>query len=175
MAALESLLADGVVGPSAGQIAARAGVSTRSVYVHFSSLDDLLRSVSERTTARVISLLTPIDPTTALSARIDDLTGQRARINEEIGPIRRAAARQEATSAVIGEARAYGRKASRDQIDRVFSAELQALSRKDRVRRAAAIDALVSGESWDLLRTVHDLSPDDARLAVRDAVRRLLP
>jgi AcrR family transcriptional regulator len=172
--ALEALLYDGVVGPGAAEIAERAGVSTRSVYVHFESLDDLFRAVSERATTRVLGMLSPIDPASPLDDRVQELTRQRARINEEVGPIRRAGARREAFSAAISEARTYGRQASREQIDRIFAPELAALAPAERRRRVAAVDALVSGESWDLLRSLHDLTPDEARRTVAEATHVLL-
>jgi AcrR family transcriptional regulator len=173
--ALHALIAEGDPKPNAARIAERAGVSSRTIFAHFATLEDLYRATAERATALVISLLTPIEPTDPLDERIDSLCAQRARVNEEIGPLRRAAALQEPFSPALAEARRYGRQASRAQLERVLAAELAALDPATRPGRLATLDALISGESWDLLRTTHDLAPDEARRAVGAAVRALLP
>ena len=172
--ALLALLREGDPQPGARQVADRAGVSTRTVFAHFASLEDLYRACVERAVAMVIALLTPIDPDRPVAERIDALCVQRARVNEELGPIRRAAALRAHLSPTLAEAREHGRRASYEQLDRVFGAELGRLDAPVRRRRRAAADAVLSGEAWDLLRTTHGLSPDEARAAVRDAVRPLL-
>jgi TetR/AcrR family transcriptional regulator, regulator of autoinduction and epiphytic fitness len=172
--ALLALIREGDPKPGARQVADRAGVSTRTVFAHFATLEDLYRASVERATAMVLSLLTPIDPGLPLAERIDSLCAQRAQVNEEIGPIRRAAALQAPFSPALAEAQAYGRRASYEQLDRVFAAELGRLDRRARRRRRAAADAALSGDTWDLLRTTHGLSPDEARAAVHETVRPLL-
>lgn len=172
--ALLALIEAGEPQPGARQIAERAGVSTRTVFAHFASLEDLHRASAERVTARVIGMLTPIAPDQPLPARITALCAQRARIHETIGPIRRAAAAQEARSPALAAARERGRQASQAQVLRVFARELGALDDGARRRAAAAIDALLTGETWDLLRTAHDLSADAAQLAITEALRALL-
>jgi TetR/AcrR family transcriptional regulator of autoinduction and epiphytic fitness len=172
--ALLILIREGDPKPGARQVADRAGVSTRTVFAHFATLEDLYRASVERATAMVVSLLTPIDPGLSLAERIDSLCSQRARVNEEIGPIRRAAALQAPFSPTLAEAQAYGRRASYEQLDRVFAAELGGLDSRARRRRRAAADAALSGEAWDLLRTTHGLPVDDARAAMHEAVRPLL-
>jgi AcrR family transcriptional regulator len=173
--ALHALIAEGDPKPNATRIAERAGVSSRTIFAHFATLEDLYRATAERATEMVIALLTPIEPTDPLDERIDSLCAQRARVNEEIGPLRRASALQEPFSPALAEARRFGRQASRAQLERVLAAELAALEPATRRGRVAALDALISGESWDLLRTTHDLAPDEARGAVGAAVRALLP
>jgi AcrR family transcriptional regulator len=172
--ALHGLLDEGVLRPNAREIAERAGVSKRSIFVHFSSLDDLYLALAERATVLVVGMLWPIAPEQPLATRVDALCTQRARINEEIGPLRRAAARQAPFSPALTQVREHAGEASRAQIARVFAPELGRLDSRARDWRIATLDALVSGESWDLLRTTHGLSPDEARVAVSDALRRLL-
>ena len=167
--ALEALIEEGDLTPSAGDIAARAGISLRSVYVHFASVDDLHLAVAERATGRVLTMLWPIDPEAPLTVRIDDLVRQRARINEEIGPLRRSAAIHAERSPALAEARAAA-----DQIRRVFATELAGIGRAERARRAAVVDLVVSGEAWDVLRGAGGLDPSEAAKAVREAVATLL-
>jgi AcrR family transcriptional regulator len=172
--ALLSLLREGDLQPGAARVAERAGVSTRTVFAHFASLEDLYRAGVEHATALVLSLLRPIAPDLPLARRISALCTQRARVNEEIGPVRRAAALKAPLSPTLAAARERGRRASYEQLDRVFGAELGRLDAAARRRRRAAADAVLSGEAWDLLRTTHGLSPDEARAAVEEAVRPLL-
>lgn len=173
VAALYGLIQEGDAEPSAAGIAARAGVSLRSFYVHFPSREDLHRDMARQATARVVGLLTPIDLGGDFAARVRDFAIQRELANEELAPLRRAAALQPASAALM-LARDYGRQASRDQIVRVFAAELDRFESGVRRRRVAALDAVASGEGWDLLRTGHGLSPTEARQVVAEAATRLL-
>jgi AcrR family transcriptional regulator len=173
--ALQALIVAGDPRPNAQRIAERAGVSTRTVFAHFASLDDLYRVAVERATALVLALLSPIDAGRPLDDRIEEIVDQRARVAEEIGPLRRAASLQEPFSPTLAEARRFARQASYEQVERVFAGELSRLDPGARRRCTAAVDALISGDAWDLLRQTHVLSPDDARRAVADAVRAVLP
>jgi hypothetical protein len=56
----------------------------------------------------------------------------------------------------------------------VFDRELGLLDPDARPRRVAAIDAAISGESWDLMRLSHRFSADEAELAMRESLERLL-
>jgi AcrR family transcriptional regulator len=172
--ALLDLLQEGDPDPNARQIAERAGVSLRSIYVHFASIEDLYEALAQLATARVLEMLSPIDPAADVDVRIDSLCSQRARINEEIGPIRRAATLREPSSTALAEQRRFARRASRDQIERVFAAELDRLPPPERRRRLAAVDVVISGESWDLMRTTHRLAVREATVSMREAVTMLL-
>ena len=174
LAALEALVRDGDADPGAKRIAERAGVSTRTVFAHFAGLEELHEALAQRAAVRVIGMLRPIDPAAPLPARIDDLVAQRGRANEEIGPLRRAAAVREGTSPALARARDRSRRASREQVARVFATELAPLDDVSRAGRAATLDALVSGETWDRLRTSHDLSVDEAGAALASAMASLL-
>jgi AcrR family transcriptional regulator len=171
--ALLGLVEDGEQ-PSVPAIAKRAGVSSRAVHVHFRTVNDLHAALVERVTGLVIERLAVIDPAEPLDARIDLLCGQRARINEDLGTVLQAADGYERTSPAIAAGRDFGRQASRAQLQRVFAAELAARPPGTAQRIVAAVDALLTHSSWHLLRTTHGLSPDEARLALRDGVRALL-
>lgn len=173
VAALYGLIQEGDAEPSAADIAARAGVSLRSFYVHFPSREDLHRDMARQATARVIGLLTPIDLGGDFATRVRDFAIQRELANEQLAPLRRAAALQPASAALM-LARDYGRQASRDQIVRVFAVELDRFVPAARRRRVAALDAVASGEGWDLLRTAHGLSSIEARDVIAETATHLL-
>jgi TetR/AcrR family transcriptional regulator of autoinduction and epiphytic fitness len=71
--AVQALVGEGEVDPSARRIAERAGVSARSIFTHFSSLEDLHRAVAERTAVRVIDMLSVIDLDQAFAVRVEAL------------------------------------------------------------------------------------------------------
>jgi AcrR family transcriptional regulator len=172
--ALIALLRDGEQNPSAVQIAERAGISKRSVFVHYDTLEDLYRDVAERSTELAIGLLWVIDPALPLDDRVAAICEQRARVHEELGPLRRAAALRAASSPAAAESQRFARQASSDQVSRVFAAELDALDRTTRTRRVAAIVALLGGETWDLWRTAGAMTVTKARATLHDAVAVLL-
>jgi TetR/AcrR family transcriptional regulator of autoinduction and epiphytic fitness len=172
--ALIDLLRAGETNPSAAQIAERAGVSKRSVFVHYDTLEDLYRDVADRSTQLVIGLLWVIDPELPLDARIDAICDQRAKVHETIGPLRRAAALRASTSPAAAESQRFARQSSRDQVNRVFARELAPLDEATRARRAAAITALLSGEVWDLWRSADQLGVDESRATMHDALGALL-
>lgn len=172
--ALEAFVREGRSDPGARHVAERAGVSTRSVFAHFAGMDDLHAALADRIRARVIGLLRPIDPAGPLEARVADLCEQRGRVAEEIGPFRRAAAARAESSPALAAARREGERASIDQIERVFATELAPLPEAERAARVATVDAIVSGDAWDRLRTAHSLSTRAAMAATTAAVSALL-
>ncbi len=54
--ALLDLMQEGQVRPTAAQIAARAGVSLRTVFQHFRDLEALFAAAADRQTARLLAL-----------------------------------------------------------------------------------------------------------------------
>lgn len=172
--ALEQLVEEGDPQPRVGAIARRAGVSPRTVHGHFASVEELHGALAERATRRVVSMLAPVDPQAPFARRLDELVAQRARVNEALGPLRRAAARQLPYSPALRRQRQRMRAASRDQVERVFAAELGALPADERVRRVALVDTILSGEAWELLRDEQGLAAPDAVRAVADGVAAVL-
>jgi TetR/AcrR family transcriptional regulator, regulator of autoinduction and epiphytic fitness len=172
--ALLALICEGNPRPTARQIADRANISLRSVYVHFDDLEDLFLAVAQRQMATIAKVVTPIDTDAPLADRIDAMCTMRARIFEDVGPVRRAAELQAPFSPTLSGLLTGVRKTSREGLATVFAPELAALPADTRARRIAALDAVLSGESWDLLRGVHALSFDDARETMVEAATVLL-
>ncbi|OWY61142.1 hypothetical protein B7486_65380 [cyanobacterium TDX16] len=141
--------------------------------MHFATLDDLHRAAAERAGDLVLELLEPVDRDAPLAERIEQVVRQRSVVAEQIGPLRRAAARRAASSPSLAEAQANARAASVAQLDRVLP-ELRSLPAASRRRRRAALDAALSGETWDLLRDGHGLSVEQARRTVVESVTSLL-
>lgn len=172
--ALLALLEAGDQQPSMPRIAARAGVSVRSVFQHFADREALYAAVSDRQTARIAALRAAIDPGLPLAERAAALAAQRARMFALIAPVRRAALLIAGTSPAIAGRLAALRGAQRREAGRVFAAELRRLPPPERRRRAAVVAALCGFSTWHVLRVHQGLSARAAERAVAEGLVALL-
>ena len=123
--AVLELVRQGNLRPTAKEIAARAGISLRSVYVHFDDLEDLFDAAGARQTEEIAHLLYAIDPALDLPARIDEVVRQRSAIWEALAPVRQAALLWATSSSNLRErTQRINRRAVRD-LDRIFAVELE--------------------------------------------------
>jgi AcrR family transcriptional regulator len=172
--AMLDCLEDGLLRPSAKQVAERAGVSSRAVFRHFDNMDALLEEAAQLQIERVMRQLSPVVTEGSLDQRIDALVAHSVRRNEIIAPVHRAALLFEPFSRVIRERHAWMRAAARRQVRSAFGPELNALSEAQRSDRLAALRALLSFSYWEELRRHARLSEDAASRVLRDAVQALL-
>ncbi len=172
--ALLSLLDDGNFRPTARQVAERAGVSLRSVYVHFDDLEDLFTAAAHRHFERVRDLVERIPDHGPLETRLDLFTRQRARIHEASAQVRRAAVLQEPFSPALAEVLGLARERSRAEIELVFGPELSRRESVERERLVIELDLLASSAVWETLRTHYDQCADGARDIVADTLRSCL-
>jgi AcrR family transcriptional regulator len=159
--------------PTAKEIAARAGISLRSVYVHFEDLDDLFAAVAARQAEDVAHLLYAVDADLPLPDRVVAVVEQRAALWEVLAPVRQAAIFWAHRSNTLREGnQRMSRRAVRD-LDRVFGAELDAWGDT----RPVALEALAvaAGQgAWDALRRERRLSVDEAKDVIIATVTSLL-
>jgi AcrR family transcriptional regulator len=150
--ALLDLYGEGIVSPSAEEIAARSGVSRRSVFRYFDDLDELCRAAIARQKDRVGHLFT-IDELGVgeLEERIAELVAQRMRLFEAIAPVARVARMRAPTQPILAQQlRADGALLLR-QLERQFEAELRLLSDGRREAVLGAADIITSFEAFDLV------------------------
>src|SRR6185437_2076745 len=76
--------------PTAREIADRAAVSVRSVYVHFDDLEDLFCVAAKRHFTRIAPMLGPVPTTGTTADRAFALVRQRVRLYARIGAVGRA-------------------------------------------------------------------------------------
>jgi AcrR family transcriptional regulator len=171
------LVAEGVLQPSADQIAERAGLSRRSVFHHFESLAALYDAVVEAGMQRWAPLRREIPREAELAERVERLTETRARFFEATTPFRRSLAAQalvgEGSAQALRVARALLR-AERDEVAALFAAELAALPAPERAERVEALAAAVSPAVWEHLRTSRRLSAARARGVMQRSLAALL-
>lgn len=165
---------DGILQPSAKQVAERAGVSTRAVFRHFDNMEALLEQVAELQMERVLGQLPNAVVEGSLDERIDAMVSCSAQRNEIVAPVRRAALLSEPFSSVIRERHAAARAEVRRQVRAAFAKELSGLSETERRDRIAALRVLFSFSYWEELRRHEKLSTVAARRALRAAVGALL-
>lgn len=169
-----ALLEGGDIKPTAAVIAAKAGLSVRSVFQHFSDLEDLLLAVSDRHTDRVAMLFTGVMYDGDLPSRIEEFAGARARLFEIIAPVRRAAMLQEPFSKVVASRMELARTLHRLDIERAFASELEAAGEQGDTALAPALQSAASFAAWDEMRRSAGLYIDEATAVLRRTVTALL-
>lgn len=172
--AILDLLVEGVEHPTAEAIAARSGVSVRSVFRHFDDLETLYAAAVERHSERMERLFEPPPVDAPLDERIESLATRRARLYEEMTPVRRAGERLRGRSPVIDERLAFARRLLRGQLATLFDAELAALEPGARRELLDAVELATSWRAWELLRTEQRCSVSRARGVVARMLSALL-
>jgi AcrR family transcriptional regulator len=155
-AIVEAMLAwvgEGVLEPTAQQVADRAQVGIRSVFRHFAEMDALYAEIGALVREKARPLITEAPPTGPIEGRLREIVRRRARLFEHIAPYRRSADRRVASSPFL--ARGHRRVASELRAAlRSAVPELAAGARE----REEALDLVLSFEAWDRLRTQQRLS-----------------
>jgi TetR/AcrR family transcriptional regulator, regulator of autoinduction and epiphytic fitness len=175
VAAMLDLYEEGDVKPSAERIAARAGVSERTIFQHFHDREALFAAVSDRQWERVSALDDVISPDLPLPERIDAFLRTRVRQLEVITPVRRAAILVEPFSATVAARVHEVRETGRRQVEDVFATELAARpDRADRAQLLAALAVATAWSTWESLREHQGLSKLEAREVMRRTIAALL-
>ena len=171
--ALLDLYGEGNLRPSADEIAARSGLSPRSLFRYFDDVDDLIRAAVTRQQARVIPLVpieaTPADP---LPVRITALVAQRFRIFDAVGNAAAVVRLRAPFEPVLDSALARHRQFLRTQIATLFAVELAAMGTSAESVLAAA-DVVTSYESRHLLVNDQRLDPSGAMSVIADTLAAL--
>jgi AcrR family transcriptional regulator len=169
--ALLALFRDGVYTPSTYEIAAKAGLSARSLFRYFDDVNDLHRAAADREVQRALPLVAlgtgPGEPT---EDKIRAVVGSRARLFEETGPaaraLRAASTRREMLRGMLERNRSY----LRHQISEVFAPELAEVG----PAVEPAVHVLCSFESYELMRYAQGLSRAEAEAAMIAGIGVLL-
>lgn len=159
--------------PGAGEVAARAGVSERTVFRHFADLDSLFLAAQDQQRPVIDAYLQPVPMEPDLEGRVAALVKLRARLYEEISPVRRIAARLAAAHPVMAEVLNEAYRQSRRQVTAAFAPEL---SRSGHAKAAVLdeIDLIASWPVWDTLRTRQGCSVDRTRKIVSELLTSVL-
>jgi TetR/AcrR family transcriptional regulator of autoinduction and epiphytic fitness len=172
--AVLGLLDAGDLRPSVEDIAARAGVSPRSIFQHFGDRETLLRAVGMRQTERVSQIVEHLPDTGPFDERLAAFVEQRARVLEFITPVRRSALLNEPFSEGIHAGLQAFRAFKRAEAERVFAPELDGLPAAEREDVVRALGAATDWNTWEALRAHQGLSVADARAVMRRTIGALL-
>lgn len=167
--ALLDLLSDGVLRPTAQQVADRSGVSLRSIFRIFADVESLNAAAASRQFERVRHLFVDVPASGPLEERITKVIAINSRLYESVAPVRRAAARFAGESPALQEQLARARSRVRGEVERVFATEL-----RGDPALAAAIELALSFEGWDQLRMGQGATVELATDAVTQILRTLL-
>ena len=169
--ALLALFRAGNYHPSCSEIAARAGLSERSLFRYFDDLEDLHRAAADREIMVALPLLaSAAAPGDLTRVKIERMVRGRAALFEQAGPAVRALGANAHRHAKLAVELDRHRAFLRGQIHQLFGPELDA-------RGSAllpAIEVLCSHHSWDRLRHGHGLSAESAAATLIAAVTALL-
>lgn len=173
--ALLDLFEEGNVDVSAAQVAARAGVSERSLFRHFADVHDLYRTVYEFQYRRVSASGT-IDGfgTGDTDSKIRRFVDQRVRLYVAIGNVGIAARAHAPRIPMLAEQLHEARRTMRHQVEGHFADELAALDTATRTAAVTTIDVLTSYESLTLMHRDRAMRMKAITEVLVASVRRML-
>jgi TetR/AcrR family transcriptional regulator, regulator of autoinduction and epiphytic fitness len=169
--ALLALIEDGNFRPTAREIAARAGVSLRSLYVHFDDVEALFHAAATRHHMHLAEHRLEVRTSGPFEERLVSFVEARTALYEAGEKVRQAALLQEPFSPALHSILDHARRAGRAELDKVFGPELAG---PGSARRRAALDVVTHPAAWQILRAQHDLGLEAAKATMCDMVRAVL-
>jgi AcrR family transcriptional regulator len=163
------LVGEGVLEPTAEQVAARAGVGLRSVFRHFTDMESLYAALTARLRSEVEPIVSGDRPSGSARARARAMVQRRARLFECIAPYKRSANINRERSPFLNAEHAKLVRQLRDHL----ALWLPELERAPRAVRDA-VELAASFEAWDRLCRDQGLTAAQARAAQAAAVLALL-
>jgi AcrR family transcriptional regulator len=161
--AMRALHAEGDLRPTAPRVAARAGVSLRTVWQHFADMETLLLEAGRRDLEILLQIVSPIGTDLPLAERVEMVADQRARVHEQMTPGWRAARVQQPFSRELRRSKKRMTALARAELEAVFALELGKLPGPERHDLLNALQGITIWAFWDSLRSDVGLGPRQAR------------
>lgn len=175
MEAYIALLRESAEIPTAAQIAARAGISTRSVFERFADLQTLSLATADYAFAMGEAQAAPRNIDGDRPARLRSHVETRASICEQWLPLWRVLVANQGRLDELKTRIRFIRLAVIKRLELMYRPELTGLSDGDRRDLLVALEALVDFESWGRMREFHGLSFEQGCLVWIRTIDRLLP
>jgi len=156
------LIRAGDVEPTSAAIATIAGVSSRALFQHFTSLADLYAAAFDLAVSRAFDRPRPVDGSAPLPNRIDLLVSDRSELFEEWLPVWHFAERVRSVAPAVGLGVTQLRKLLRERLAAWFATELDNLEAASRDLVLDALDLAFGLDSWMNMREQLRLSPAHA-------------
>lgn len=167
--AMLDLVRAGDVAPSAEQVADHEGVGRRTVFRLFSDMEGVYREIHAIMVERIKPLFLAPFAARTWRERLDEIVARRARMYEEMLPIKSAADAHRYRSAFL---QTEHKKLTRLQRETMIAALPSSLSAKADV--VEALDLTLSFEAWRRLRQEQGLSTKRAAAVLKNMVRALV-
>src|SRR5262245_51723149 len=167
--AMLALVGEGVVAPTAQQVAARAGVGMRTVFRRFSDMESLFAEMGERILTEALPRFAAARPEGDLTQRARAVVDRRVAFFERIAPFKRAANFRRWRSPFLRQG--HARLVSGLRADLV---EWLPEVRQAPAEITNALELATSFEAWDRLRIEQRLSRERAQAAVEHVALCLL-
>lgn len=171
------LVQEGVLQPSAEQVADRAGLSRRSIFNHFTDLAELYDAVFEAGMQRWEPLLEEVSASDPVDRRVARLVHVRSRFLEATAAFTRALTAQALAGPAVDQAMRVSRDALRLQhreVERLFADEVRPLAAGERGEVLEALSAALSPLQWEYLRRTRGHSIARARGVLRRTLSAIL-
>ncbi len=173
--ALLDLYRDGNLRPSSEEIAARSGLSPRSLFRYFDDVDDLIRAAIRSQEARALPLLTvAAGPEDRLDVKVAALVDQRIRLFGAVGHAATVSRLRSPFQPLLAAELSQNRKYLRNQVRGLFAPELAGMDGARATSALAASDVLTSFESYQLLVEHRAMPEAQVKRAMADALTVLL-
>lgn len=169
--AMLELLAAGELWPSAAAVAARAGLSERSLFRYYDDLDTLAQAAVARQVARADHMFQPLPADGSRDERIDRLVAHRLAMFELVGPIVLAARARVGMYEAVAQGLALRRRQLRAQLRDLFAPELGDDGNDDLL---VALEVTTGLEALQSLRVDRSCSPARTRRILHRSVAALL-
>jgi AcrR family transcriptional regulator len=164
-----TLMAEGILVPTAQQISGRAGIGIRTFFRHFEDMESLFVFVDGRIRDCYEELFLGGDRTGPLPKRINGLVERRADAYENVTNVWLSTKSQLWRSNVLQRLYARGQRGLRRDLEH-WLPELERLSRETR----EAADAITSFEMWHRLREHQGLGKQASKTIVTQLLQALL-
>jgi AcrR family transcriptional regulator len=167
--ALYELVGQGMIQPTAEQVARRAGVGERTVFRHFEDMETLYAEINARLQREFRPILEEPIQTGSLETRVEALIERRVRVFDHALPYFRAAQTHRPRSRFLREEYSSTRRQLREELVRQLSPEIERA--EDLVE---AIELLLTPDAYDRLRGEQRLGRDRVARLLEQAVLALL-
>jgi AcrR family transcriptional regulator len=160
--------------PSADEVASRAGLSQRTVFRLFGDMDGLFFSAVQVQAERIIPLLATPAIAGPRRHRVRHLASARARLYEEISPVRRVALGYITSRPVIREGIDRLNARLRVQVEEIFAPEIERCPQGGTESLTHSLEAVTSWGTWESLRADQGLTVKAAEALLRRMIDALI-